>query len=98
MRFLPLCAPALLAASLWGQHGLSRIGQVRLDYGSPIWAVGFSPDGSKLAIGWGEYSDGVETTGLITVVAADDPKRILGRADYRPLSLVNPALSEDSRY
>jgi hypothetical protein len=98
MRRLPLWTAVLLIAAAWAQRDLHKIGQVRFDETSPVWALGFSDDQTRLAVGLGEYQTGQFPEGLVIVISVANPKQTLGRSNYGPLYLSKPAWSGESRY
>ena len=92
----------LTAVLLWGAEGRRKLGDLDLstfvnhkkDMAALVWGIRFSPDETKVAIGFGPRWDHDSRPQHVVVVAVDQPQRVL--REFEPKSKGSPLASGSS--
>jgi hypothetical protein len=98
----PVCAIGLCVFPLWGAGALHKVWEIRLDKRiagmesvagvrpPPIWALGFSPDAKRLAIGLGMYGAPKDPYGHLLVIPVDQPNTALAQFEIKKAGDTRP--------
>src|ERR1700689_4349080 len=92
----------LTAVLLWGAEGRRKLGDLDLstfvnhkkDMAALVWGIRFSPDETKVAIGFGPRWDHDSRPQHVVVVAVDQPQKVL--REFEPKSKGSPLASGSS--